>query len=60
MSWLSPVLIAVTAVLIGRAHYVLYVLKRGNRFSTVTTWLTTAVVVGYWSWQWFLSGYFQQ
>ena len=49
---MAPVLIGLTAVLLGRAHYVLYVLKRGNRFSTVMTWTATVFVIGYWSWQW--------
>jgi hypothetical protein len=52
---LSPLLIGVTAVLLGRAHYVLYILKRGNRFSMVVTWLTTVFVIGFWSWQWILN-----
>lgn len=51
-SWLSPVLIGFTAVLLGRAHYTLYVLKRGNRFSMATTWLATLFVAGFWTWQW--------
>jgi hypothetical protein len=38
-------------LLLGRAHYVLYVLKRGNRFSTVMTWLATAFVIAFWTWQ---------
>lgn len=53
-SSLTPALIGVSALLLGRAHYVLYVLKRGNRLSTVVTWLTTIFVVGFWSWKWFL------
>lgn len=55
MTWLSPLLIAVTALLLGRAHYVLYVLKRGNAFSTMMTWLSTVFVIGFWSWHWFIS-----
>jgi hypothetical protein len=51
---LSPFLIGVTAVLLGRAHYVLYIVKRGNRFSTIVTWLTTVFVIGFWTWQWIL------
>lgn len=45
-------LIGVTAVLLGRAHYILYALKRGNRLSTVITWTATVVVVSFWTWQW--------
>ena len=50
--WLSPILIGVSAALLGRAHYVLYVLKRGNRASTVITWLATIFVIGFWTWRW--------
>jgi hypothetical protein len=31
--WLAPVLIALSVALLARAHYVLYVLKRGTRAS---------------------------
>ena len=50
--WLSPVLIGLSTVLLGRAHYVLYVLKRGNRASTVITWLASVFVIGFWIWRW--------
>ena len=50
--WLSPVLIGVTAVLLGRAHYVLYVLKRGGRLTAAITWLATLFVIGFWTWKW--------
>jgi uncharacterized membrane protein len=50
--WLSPVLLGVTALLLGRAHYVLYVLRRSNRFSVVMTWFATVLVIGFWSWRW--------
>jgi hypothetical protein len=53
-SWLSPVLIALTAVLLARAHYMLYVLKQGNRLSSVITWLSTVFVIAFWAWHWFL------
>jgi hypothetical protein len=53
-SWLSPVLIGITAVFLGRSHYTIYVSKRGNRFSLVTTWLATLFVIGFWTWQWAL------
>jgi len=49
---LSPVLIGLTGVLLGRARYVLYYLKRGNRTSVVITWLPTVFVIGFWTWQW--------
>ena len=50
--WLSPILIGLSTALLGRAHYVLYVLKRGNRASTVITWLATVFVIGFWTWRW--------
>ena len=49
--WLSPVLIGLSLVLLGRAFYVLYVRKRGNRASAVITWLSALFVVGYWTWR---------
>ena len=52
LSWLSPVLIGLTVLLLGRAHYMLHFLRRGNRLSATITWLATIFVVGYWTWQW--------
>ena len=49
--WLSPALIALTVLLLGRAFYVLYVKGRGNRVSAAITWLSLVFVVGYWTWQ---------
>jgi hypothetical protein len=49
--WLSPVLVGVSALLLGRAHYVLYVLKRGTRATALITWLSTVLVIGFWTWQ---------
>ena len=51
-SWLAPVFIALAAALLIRAHYLLYVRKRGTRLTTVVTWLATVFVVGFWTWQW--------
>ena len=51
-SWLAPVFIALAAALLVRAHYLLYVRKRGTRLTTVVTWLATVFVVGFWTWQW--------
>jgi hypothetical protein len=49
--WLAPVLFALSALLLARAHYVLHVLKRGNRLTSVVTWLATICVAGFWTWQ---------
>jgi len=48
---LSPILIGVSALLLGRSHYVLYVLKQGTRATVVITWLSTLFVIGFWTWQ---------
>ena len=50
--WLPPILIGLSTAFLGRAHYVLYVLKRGNRTSTAVTWLATVLVIGFWTWRW--------
>jgi hypothetical protein len=50
-SWLLPAFIALSVLLLGRSFYILYVQKRGTRFSTAVTWLTAAFVVGYWTWR---------
>jgi hypothetical protein len=49
--WLSPVLTGLSVVLLGRAFYVLYVQRRGNRTSQVITWLAAASVLGFWTWR---------
>ena len=49
--WLAPVLIVLSAALLGRAFYILYVLKRGSWATVVITWLSAAVVIGYWTWR---------
>ena len=49
--WLAPVLIGLSVVLLGRAFYVLHVLRRGTRASAVITWLSAAFVVGFWTWR---------
>jgi hypothetical protein len=49
--WLSPLMIALSALLLGRAFYVLYVKRRGNRLSAIITWASAIFVVGYWTWK---------
>ncbi len=50
-NWISPVLIALSVLLLGRSFYILYVKRRGTRVTTVVTWLSAAFVVGYWTWR---------
>jgi hypothetical protein len=49
--WLSPVLIALSLLLLGRAFFILYVRRCGTRASAVITWLSALFVVGYWTWR---------
>jgi len=49
---MTPILIGATVVALGRSHYVLYILKKGNLFSTIVTWAATALVTGFWGWHW--------
>jgi hypothetical protein len=49
--WLAPVLIALSVVLLARAFYILYVQRRGNRATTIITWLSAAFVIGFWTWR---------
>lgn len=50
-SWLAPILLVASLALLGRAHWVLYVLKRGTWTSAAVTWLATALVAGFWGWK---------
>jgi len=51
VSWLSPVLIVLSVLLLGRSFYILYVQRRGTRVTAVITWLAALFVVGYWTWR---------
>jgi hypothetical protein len=53
--WLKPVLIGVSVLLLAYSFFVLYVLGRGSRTSVVVTWLSLAFVIGFWTWQLFLT-----
>jgi hypothetical protein len=48
--WLAPVLIGLSAVLLLRSFYLLYVRRRGTRASAVIFWLSAAFVVSFWTW----------
>ena len=50
-SWLAPVLIALSVLLLGRSFYILYVQRRGTRATAGITWLSALFVIGYWTWQ---------
>jgi hypothetical protein len=56
MSWLAPALIVVSVLLLARAFYILYVLRRGNRLSAIITWASLVIVIGFWTWQLLFNG----
>lgn len=51
VSWLAPVMIGVSLLLLGQAFFILYVRGRGTRASKIITWASALVMVGYWSWR---------
>jgi hypothetical protein len=49
--WLSPFMLGVSILLLGRSFYILYVHKRGTPASTIITWLAAMFMIGYWTWR---------
>ena len=49
--WLGPLMIGLSVLLLGRAFYILYVQRRGNRASKIITWLSAAFMAGFWTWR---------
>jgi hypothetical protein len=52
VKWMSPALIALSFVFLGRSFYILYVQKRGTKPIKIITWCSALFVVGFWTW-WF-------
>ncbi len=50
--WMSPALIGLSVVLLGRSFYVLYVQKRGTFPVKVLTWLSATFVIVFWTCYW--------
>lgn len=50
---LIPYLLAASVLFIGRAHYLLYVKRHGNRISRVVTWVSTLLAAVLWGIRWF-------
>jgi hypothetical protein len=48
---MSPALIALSVLLLGRSFYILYVRKGGTRPVKVLTWLAAAFVIVFWTWR---------
>jgi hypothetical protein len=51
---MSPVLIGLSVVLLGRSFYLIYVKKRASRPVVILTWCSATFVIVFWTWQ-FLS-----
>jgi hypothetical protein len=49
--WMTPVLIILSVLFLGRSHYALYVQKTGSPASAIITWVATLLVIGFWGWQ---------
>ena len=49
--WLTPVLLGVSLLFLGRAFYALYVKRNGTRATKIITWLSFTLVVVFWTWQ---------
>jgi hypothetical protein len=47
---MSPVLIGLSVLLLGRSFYILYVQKNATRATRVITWISATFMVGFWSW----------
>lgn len=43
---LMPSFLLLALILLGRAHYLLYVRHEGNRFSQMSTWISTGLLIG--------------
>ena len=50
---LVPYLLVLSALFLGRAHYLLYVKHQGTRTSHVVTWAATLLAVTLWGTRWF-------
>jgi hypothetical protein len=50
-TWLAPVLIGLSVLLLLRSFYILYVQRRGTRATAVITWCSAVGVIGFWTWQ---------
>ena len=49
--WLSPVLIGLSVILLGRSFWMLYVQKRGTLPVMILTWASAVFIVCFWTWK---------
>jgi hypothetical protein len=48
--WLSPLLFALSIVLLVRSFYVIYIKRVSTRLTTVVAWLSLTFMIGFWTW----------
>jgi hypothetical protein len=48
--WLSPLLLCLSILLLGRSFYVIYVRKISTRTTVIVTWTSLIFMVGFWIW----------
>jgi hypothetical protein len=48
--WLSPLLFALSIVLLVRSFYVIYVRRVSTRFTTIVAWVSLTFMIGFWTW----------
>jgi hypothetical protein len=48
---MAPALIGLSVALLGRSFYILYMQRRGTGPARVLTWLSAALVAGFWTWR---------
>jgi hypothetical protein len=54
--WLTPILVGVAILLLGRSFYVIYVRKIRTRATVIVAWSSLTFMVGFWSWYLLLGG----
>jgi hypothetical protein len=47
-----PYLLLISAIFLGRAHYLVYVKKQGNILSHIVVWLSTMLALSLWVTRW--------
>ncbi|RMG52268.1 MAG: hypothetical protein D6723_09015 [Acidobacteria bacterium] len=48
---LTPVFLVLAILLLGRAHYLIYVKKHGTPASRLIVWIATIATAGLWIWR---------
>ena len=54
--WLSPLLLGVSILLLGRSFYVIYVRQIRTRATVIIAWCALTFMVSFWTWYLALGG----